>query len=69
MWLEMTTSRYRMGMAMKATSMLPKKMKIELKSQQPWTVVSLLLGLISVAQLAHEELLEPNQFWNQSQMC
>ena len=28
--------------------------KIKLKSQQPWTAVSALLGLISVAQLADE---------------
>ena len=31
-----------------------KKLKIELKSQQPWTAVSALLGLISMAQPADE---------------
>ena len=31
--------------------LLPKKI-IEFKSQQPWTAVSALLGLISMAQLA-----------------
>ena len=36
------------------TLLLPKNIKIELKSQQPWTAVSALLGLISMAQLADE---------------
>ena len=31
-----------------------KKIEIELKSQQPWTAVSALLGLNSMAQLANE---------------
>ena len=71
MWLEITKSSI-----VKATSMRTKvtvvegtssccstnkKKKIELKSQQPWTAVSALLGLISMTQPAHAKI---EGLWN-----